>query len=102
MIKSLISRSSYSKNSFDHTQVQGICNTGQLGGKWYVEEFDPIVEIRNNSYLTSFYSGNVHQQLIDELFSYIDAYKINVSQRIFSLEQIPTAHFLYQSNGLVK
>ncbi|WP_222848864.1 zinc-binding dehydrogenase [Streptococcus sp. NSJ-72] len=89
------------KNSFDHIQSAGIiCNTGQLGGKWYVEEFDPIVEIRNNSYLTSFYSGNVHQQLIDELFSYIDAYKINVSpQRIFSLEQIPAAHSYIESQA---
>lgn len=50
------------KNSFDHIQSAGIiCNTGQLGGKWYVEEFDPIVEIKNNSFLTSFYSGNVSQ-----------------------------------------
>jgi hypothetical protein len=48
--------------------------------------------------LTSFYSGNVSQQLIDELFSYIDAYQINVSpQRIFSLEQIPAAHSYIES-----
>lgn len=87
------------KNSFDHIQSAGIiCNTGQLGGKWYVEEFDPIVEIKNNSFLTSFYSGNVSQQLIDELFSYIDAYQINVSpQRIFSLEQILAAHSYIES-----
>ena len=70
----------------------------ELGGKWYVEEFDPIVEIKNNSFLTSFYSGNVSQQFIDELFSYIDAYQINVSpQRIFSLEQILAAHSYIES-----
>ena len=89
------------KNSFDHIQSAGIiCNTGQLGGKWYVEEFDPIVEIKNNSFLTSFYSGNVSQQLFDELFSYIDAYQINVSpQRVFSLEQIPAAHSYIESQA---
>ena len=89
------------KNSFDHIQSAGIiCNTGQLGGKWYVEEFDPIVEIKNNSFLTSFHSGNVSQQLIDELFSYIDAYQKNVSsQRIFSLEQIPAAHSYIESQA---
>ena len=89
------------KNSFDHIQSTGIiCNTGQLGGKWYVEEFDSIVEIKNNSFLTSFYSGNMSQQLIDELFSYIDTYQKNISpQRIFSLEQIPAAHSYIESQA---
>lgn len=40
------------------------------------------------------------QQLIDELFSYIDTYQKNVSpQRIFSLEQIPAAHSYIESQA---
>ena len=89
------------KDSFDHIAPGGIiCVTGLLGGQWELKGFNPIEEIKNNSFLTSFYSGNVSQQLIDELFSYIDAYQINVSpQRIFSLEQIPAAHSYIESQA---
>ncbi|KXT78328.1 hypothetical protein STRDD11_02429 [Streptococcus sp. DD11] len=82
------------KDSFAHIAEGGIiCNTGQLGGQWYLENFDPIVEIKNNSFLTSFYSGNVSQSLIDELFAYIDRYEVNVTpRRVFPLEQVPDAH----------
>lgn len=45
------------KDSFKHLIEGGIiCSTGQLGNQWYLEEFDPIVDIAANSYLTSFYS----------------------------------------------
>ena len=82
------------KDSFEHIVEGGIiCNTGLLGGKWYLEDFDPILEIKQNAYLTSFYSGNVSQELIDELFNYIDRYQVDVSpRRVFSLEEVPEAH----------
>lgn len=93
------------KDSFDHIRPGGIvCSTGQLGGKWYLEDFDPIMELKQNSYLTSFYSGNVSQELMEELFSYIDQYHVDVTpRRAFSLEQVPEAHaYIEGQSGLGK
>ena len=51
------------KNSFKHLIEGGIiCSTRQLGNQWYLDEFDPIVDIAANSYLTSFYSVNVNEK----------------------------------------
>ena len=36
-----------------------------------VRELDPIIELKNNSYLTAFYSGNVSQAKLDAMFDYI-------------------------------
>ena len=93
------------KNSFDHIKEHGIvCSNGQLGGKWYLEEFDPIMELKNNSYLTSFYSGNVSQKKIQELLDYVSDYHVDTRpEKIFSLEQIAEAHsYLESSSGLGK
>ena len=60
------------RDSFSHINEHGIvCNTGQLGNIWYVNNFDPIIELKNNSYLTAFYSGNVSQAKLDAMFDYI-------------------------------
>ena len=60
------------RDSFSHINEHGIvCNTGQLGNIWYVNDFDPIIELKNNSYLTAFYSGNVSQAKLDAMFDYI-------------------------------
>ena len=82
------------KDSFDHIAEGGIiCVTGLLGGQWELNGFNPIEEIRNNSFLTSFHSAHVSQDLMDELFDYIDRYQVNVTpRRVFSLEQVPKAH----------
>ena len=43
------------KNSIAHLEESGIvCSCGQLGRKWYLEDFDPIMELQNNVYLTTF------------------------------------------------
>lgn len=56
-------------DSFTHINEHGIvCNTEQLGNIWYVNDFDPIIELKNNSYLTTFYSGNVSQAKLDAMF----------------------------------
>ena len=56
------------QDTFQHVHEGGIvCSTGQLGNQWYLEHFDPIMDIAANGYLTSFYSGNVNQQKIDDL-----------------------------------
>ena len=60
------------RDSFSHINEHGIvCNTGQLGNIWYVNNFDPIIELKNNSYLTAFNSGNVSQAKLDAMFDYI-------------------------------
>lgn len=93
------------RDTFDHIRERGIvCNTGQLGGVWTLDDFDPIVELKNDSYLTSFYSGLVSQARLDAMFRYIDDYRVNIPvERIFTLEQVPDAHrFLQSSDGFGK
>ncbi|WP_109127833.1 zinc-binding dehydrogenase [Aggregatibacter segnis] len=87
------------RDSFSHINEHGIvCNTGQLGNIWYVNDFDPIVELKNNSYLTAFYSGNVSQDKLDAMFDYIRRFDVKILiERVFSLEQVPEAHSFLQS-----
>ena len=82
------------RDSFSHINEQGIvCNTGQLGNIWYVNNFDPIIELKNNSYLTAFYSGNVSQAKLDAMFDYIRQFNVKILiERVFTLEQVPEAH----------
>ena len=93
------------RDSFSHINEHGIvCNTGQLGNIWYVNDFDPIIELKNNSYLTAFYSGNVSQAKLDAMFDYIRRFDVKILiERVFSLEQVPEAHrFLQSADGFGK
>ncbi len=87
------------KNSLAHLNEQGIiCSVGQLGGKWYLEEFDPIMELKNNVYLTTFYSGNVSEEKIGEMLRFIEEYQVDVSPvKVFSLEEVAQAHQYLES-----
>lgn len=74
------------KNSFHHINEGGIiCSTGQLGGQWYLENFDPIFDIKNNSYLTAFYSNNVNEAKIKELLQYIEKNQIQITLKKYFL-----------------
>ncbi len=93
------------KDSLAHLCEGGIlCSAGQLGGQWCLEEFDPIMELRNNVYLTTFYSGNVSTEKMNEMFSFIESNHIDVKpERIFTLDQVPEAHrWLEESHSLGK
>ena len=93
------------RDSFSHINEHGIvCNTGQLGNIWYVNDFDPIIELKNNSYLTAFYSGNVSQAKLDAMFDYIRQFDVKILiERVFALEQVPEAHrFLQSADGFGK
>ena len=93
------------RDSFSHINEHGIvCNTGQLGNVWGVNDFDPIVELKNNSYLTAFYSGNVSQAKLDAMFDYIRQFNVKILiERVFTLEQVPEAHrFLQSADGFGK
>lgn len=93
------------RDSFFHINEHGIvCNTGQLGNIWYVNNFDPIIELKNNSYLTAFYSGNVSQAKLDAMFDYIRQFNVKILiEHVFALEQVPEAHrFLQSADGFGK
>ncbi|HJF54602.1 MAG TPA: zinc-binding alcohol dehydrogenase family protein [Limosilactobacillus coleohominis] len=93
------------KDSFNHLQPGGIiCNTGELGGQWYLQEFDPIEALAPDSYLTSFYSGNVNQQRLNELLQYVEKYHISVKPvKVFQLNQLREAHeYLESQHGFGK
>ena len=93
------------KDSMRHLRRGGIlCNTGQLGGKWFLEEFDPIVALAEDSYLTSFYSGNVYEGRLYEMFDYIRKYGVIVRpERVFSLAETADAHrYIEGKHGLGK
>lgn len=93
------------RDSFSHINEHGIvCNTGQLGNVWGVNDFDPIIELKNNSYLTAFYSGNVSQAKLDAMFDYIRQFNVKILiERVFALEQVSEAHrFLQSADGFGK
>ena len=69
-----------------------------------MNDFDPIIELKNNSYLTAFYSGNVSQAKLDAMFDYIRQFNVKILiERVFTLEQVPEAHrFLQSTDGFGK
>ena len=82
------------KDSMKHLVRGGIlCNTGLLGGNWDLEGFEPIGDLAEDAYLTSFYSGNVREEHLSELFAYIRQYKVPVRpERVFTLSDTAEAH----------
>ena len=87
------------RDTFSHVAEGGIvCSTGQLGGQWYLNDFDPIMELPANGYLTSFYSGNVDPARLQSLLDYVPKYGIDPApERVFSLPQVPEAHAYLES-----
>ena len=88
------------KNTFAHVSEGGIvCCTGLLGGEWCMNSFEPIMELPSNGYLTSFCSGNVSEEKIQEMLDYVYKHKVDASPaRVFSLEEVPEAHKYLDSN----
>jgi NADPH:quinone reductase-like Zn-dependent oxidoreductase len=88
------------KDTCAHVAEGGIvCSTGQLGGQWYLDGFDPIFDLPPNGYLTSAYSGNVSERVVQELFKYVEEKQVNVApERVFSLEEVPQAHAYLQGS----
>lgn len=91
------------KDTFNHVNETGIvCSTGELGGQWYLSNFDPIMDIAANGYLTSFYSGNVDVQKLNNLLQLIEKRNIDVKpSKIFSLDKLPQAHEFLESTESV-
>ena len=89
------------KHSLKLLSEHGIlCMTGILGGEWVLENFEPMMDIPSGVYFTQFDSGvNFKEQLLAELFNYIEQHKINVPiAKVFPLDEIDKAHHLMESN----
>lgn len=82
------------KDTFKHIKMNGIvCSTGQLGNQWYLKDFDPIMDIAPNGYLTSFYSGNVDNIKINQMLNYVEKYHVDVKpKKVFDLKHVADAH----------
>lgn len=82
------------KDTCAHLRAGGIvCSTGQLGGQWYLDGFDPIADLPVDGYLTSAHSANVDGALLQELFDFIAKHRIDVTpQRVFHLSHVAEAH----------
>lgn len=61
-----------------HCMQQGgiVCNTGILGGIYTLNGFDPIKDIPNGVYLTGFFSNMPTQKTIDDIFAFLNNYKM--------------------------
>ncbi len=77
-----------------HVVAGGIvCSTGQLGGQWYLDGFDPIFDLPPNGYLTSAYSGYVDGEVLQETFDFIEGHHVDVRpERVFDIEHTSDAH----------
>lgn len=87
------------KDTFKHIAAGGIvCSTGQLGNQWYLPKFDPIMDLAPNAYLTSFYSGNVDDEKLNDMLRLIEEKHVTVKPtKIFSLAEVPQAHAFLES-----
>lgn len=83
----------YLKDTLTAVEKGGIvCSTGILGGVYALHGFDPIKDIPNGVYLTGFFSNNPTQEVLTEIFSFLE--KNNLVPKIgaqFAFEQISDA-----------
>ncbi len=69
-----------------------VCQTGLLGGLYALNGFDPIKDIPNGVYLTGFFSNYPTQQVMDEIFAFLNGKKlIPVRGEVFSFDHIRDA-----------
>ena len=53
-----------------------VCQTGLLGGVYVLNGFDPIKDIPNGVYLTGFFSNYPSQQIVDDIFAFLNEKKL--------------------------
>lgn len=53
-----------------------VCQTGLLGGMYVLNGFDPIKDIPNGVYLTGFFSNYPTQQIVDDIFAFLNEKKL--------------------------
>lgn len=76
-----------------------ICSTGVLGGKGFLNNFDPIKDIPSGVYLTGFFSNYPTQALIIDILEHLNKHKLHpVISRVFSMDEIGKAHSFMENN----
>ncbi len=69
-----------------------VCQTGLLGGVYALNGFDPIKDIPNGVYLTGFFSNYPTQQVMDDIFAFLNSKKIVPDcGTVFAFDQIREA-----------
>lgn len=53
-----------------------VCQTGLLGGVYVLNGFDPIKDIPNGVYLTGFFSNYPTQQIVNDIFAFLNEKKL--------------------------
>ena len=53
-----------------------VCNTGNLGGVYTWNGFDPIKDIPNGIYLTGFFSNTPTQETINDMFAFLNTHSL--------------------------
>ena len=75
-----------------------VCVTGLLGGIWALDSFDPLEDLPENAYITSFPSGNVTSEKMQKIIDFIKEYKVEIkAEKVFRLEDVPKAHEYLES-----
>ncbi|MBR3019006.1 MAG: zinc-binding dehydrogenase [Clostridia bacterium] len=78
-----------------------VCQTGLLGGVYALNGFDPIKDIPNGVYLTGFFSNYPTQQIMDEIFAFLNEKKlVPASGKVFGFDEIREA-IIAQDEGKV-
>ena len=78
-----------------------VCQTGLLGGVYALNGFDPIKDIPNGVYLTGFFSNYPTQQVMYEIFAFLNEKKlVPVSGKVFDFDEIREA-VIAQDEGKV-
>lgn len=89
-------------NSLNHLTEGGIVSvTGDMGGIWELNNFDPVTAIPNDRYMTSFASYRLYSKYLNSLFKLIEEKHIDVHPvKVFRLSEIAKAHqFLEQQKA---
>jgi NADPH:quinone reductase-like Zn-dependent oxidoreductase len=78
-----------------------VCDTGILGGVYALNGFDPIKDIPNGVYLTGFYSNYPTQEIVDQMFDFLNEHKLTpVSGKVFSFDNIKAAVMAQESGSV--
>jgi NADPH:quinone reductase-like Zn-dependent oxidoreductase len=78
-----------------------VCNTGILGGVYAMNGFDPIKDIPNGVYLTGFYSNYPTQDIVDQMFGFLNEKKLTpASGKIFQFDNIKEAVMAQESGSI--
>lgn len=82
------------RDTFAHTAPEGIiCVTGLLGGKWTLDDFDPLEDMPADAYLTAFHSGNANEAKLQEMLDFVKTYSVDVKpEKVFQLSEMRKAH----------